>query len=91
MMVENKRGMNLKAPIPIVSKYIETINRNRNRYETHHENWWWRDVVLFSIFIHSEEKTHISTFKIVSVWSLLQSTPTPNHQLLYDNIKEVTY
>ena len=38
LMVENMRGMTLKAPIPIVSKYTETINRNRNRYETHHEN-----------------------------------------------------
>ena len=89
-MVENKRGMNLKAPLPIVSKYIETINRNRNRYETHHENWD-EGTLSYSPFIHAEEKKHISTFKIVSVWSLLQSTPTPNHQLLYDNIKEVTY
>ena len=89
--MENKRGMNLKAPIPIVCKYIETINRNRNRYETHHENWDDEGTLSYSPFIHAEEKTHISTFKIVSVWSLLQSTPNPNHQLLYDNIKEVTH
>ena len=89
-MVENKRGMNLKAPIPIVSKYIETINRNRNRYENHPKTDD-EETLSYSPFIHSVKKMRISTFKIVSVWSLLQSTPTPNHQLLYDNIKEVTY
>ena len=89
-MVENKRGMNLKAPIPIVSKYIvietETETDMKIIVKTDDE-----ETLSYSPFIHSEEKTHISTFKIVSVWSLLQSTPTPNHQLLYDNIKEVTY